>query len=262
MPPEYSPSDYALLGRSGLSNADIAGLTGQSLRLNWPMAGAALLSVIPSIYQSYEQGKELKRLKKEGPQDVTPEAFKTYQSQVAREALSSRLPGEGIARDEITRQQAMTQANIQRMSQNPAQALRAAMALNQQGVAARNQLTMAGARDQARRRAIANEAMMKRAMFQEQGRKEYAATIGALEAAKMQNINKAVQGGLSGLLNSFVLGGARQAAPLPPPPPGATGGFTTTETGNAIYQQPSYIGMVGNTFGGKDIPYEDTVLFR
>jgi len=58
MPPEYSPTDYAMLGRSGLSSADIAGLTGQSLRLNWPMAGAALLSVIPSIYQSYEQGKE------------------------------------------------------------------------------------------------------------------------------------------------------------------------------------------------------------
>lgn len=210
MPSEYTPSDYALLGRSGLSNADIAGLTGQTLRLNPWMAGAAALSTIPSIYQAYEQSKEIDRLKKEGVKDITPEAFKTYQSQVAREALSSRLPGEGIARDEITRQQAMTQANIQRMAQNPAQALRASMALNQQGVAARNQLTMAGARDQARRRALANEAMMKRAMFQEQGRKEYAQTLGALEGAKMTNINKAWQGALSGLLNSFVLGGPSQ----------------------------------------------------
>jgi hypothetical protein len=64
---------------------------------------------------------------------------------------------------------------------------------------------MQGLRDQARRRAIANDAMMRRAQFQEQGRREYANTLGALEAAKMQNINKGVQGGLSGLLNSFVL---------------------------------------------------------
>jgi hypothetical protein len=208
--PDYNYNDAALLNQSGLSNADIAGLTGQSLRLNPWMALGAGLSVIPSIYQAYEQGKELKRLKKEGPQDVTPEAFKIYQAQARREALSSRLPGESIARDEITRQQAAAQANINRYAQTPAQALRASMALNQQGIAARGQLTMAGARDQARRRAIANEAMMKRAMFQEQGRKEYASTIGALEAAKMQNINRAVQGGIAGLLNSFVLGGPQQ----------------------------------------------------
>lgn len=192
--------------KNGLSDSTIAELTGRSLQLNPYMAGAAVLSTIPSIYQAIEQSKELKRLKKEGVKDITPEAFRQYQSLVEQQAASSRLPGESIARDEITRQQANTLANIQRMSQNPAQALRAAMGLNQQGIAARNQLTMAGARDQARRRALANEAMLKRGMFQEQARKEYAATLGALEGAKMQNINKAVQGGLAGLTNSFVLG--------------------------------------------------------
>lgn len=200
-------TDAAMLSKSGLSSADIAGLTGQSLQLNPYMAGAAVLSTLPSIYQAIEQGKELKRLKKEGVKDITPEAFRQYQALVEQQAASSRLPGESIARDEINRQQAASMANISRLSQNPAQALRASMALNQQGIAARNQLTMAGARDQARRRALANEAMLKRGMFQEQARKEYAQTLGALEAAKMQNINKAVQGGLSGLMSSFVVGG-------------------------------------------------------
>lgn len=207
-------TDVAMLSKSGLSNADIAGLTGQSLQLNPYMAGAAALSTIPSIYQAIEQSKELKRLKKEGVKDITPEAFRQYQSLVEQQAASSRLPGESIARDEITRQQANTLANIQRMSQNPAQALRAAMGLNQQGIAARNQLTMAGARDQIRRRALANEAMLRKAAYQEQARKEYATTLGALEGAKMQNINKAVQGGLSGLLNSFVISGGQQQSPV------------------------------------------------
>lgn len=205
-----SPTDAALLAKSGLSNADIAGLTGQNLKLNPYMATAAVLSSLPSLYQAYEQNKELKRLKKEGVKDITPEAFKQYQAYVDQQAASSRMPGEGIARDEIARQQAIAQGNIERLSQSPAQALRAALSANQQAIQGRNQLTMAGAREQVRRRGLANEAMMRRAMFQEQARKEYAATLGALEGAKMQNINKGIQGGLSGLLNSVVIGGAEK----------------------------------------------------
>jgi hypothetical protein len=205
-----SPTDAALLAKSGLSNADIAGLMGQNMKLNPYMAGAAVLSSLPSFYQAYEQNKELKRLKKEGPQDVTPEAFRQYQNLVEQQASSVRMPGEGIAGDEISRQQAAAQANIERLSQTPAQALRAALGANQQAINARQQLRMAGARDQMRRRAIANDAMMRRGMFQEQGRKEYAAALGALEAAKMQNLNKGIQGGIAGLLNSFVMGGSKK----------------------------------------------------
>jgi len=211
-----SPTDAALLAKSGLSNADIAGLMGQSLKLNPYMATAALISSAPSFYQAYEQGKELKRLKKEGPQDVTPEAFRQYQNLVEQQASSVRMPGEGTARDEIARQQAVAQGNIERLAQTPAQALRAALGANQQAIGARQQLSMAGARDQMRRRAIANDAMMRRGMFQEQGRKEYAAALGALEAAKMQNINKGIQGGIAGLLNSFVLGGEKKSPTTPP----------------------------------------------
>ncbi len=199
------PTMLAMYARSGLRPADLAGLTNQTMRLNYPMAAIGLASTLPSFYQAYEQGKELKRLKKEGAKDVTPQAFRDYQNLVEQQSASTRMPGEAIARDEISRQQAVAQSNIERTAQNPAQALRAAMAANQQAIGARNQLSMQGLRDQARRRAIANDAMMRRAQFQEQGRREYANTLGALEAAKMQNINKGVQGGLSGLLNSFVL---------------------------------------------------------
>ncbi len=50
-----SPTDAAVLAKSGLSNADIAGLMGQNMRLNPYMAGAAVLSSLPSFYQAYEQ---------------------------------------------------------------------------------------------------------------------------------------------------------------------------------------------------------------
>jgi hypothetical protein len=122
---------------------------------------------------------------------------------------------------------------------------------------------MAGARDQMRRRAIANEAMMRRGMFQEQGRKEYAAALGALEAAKMQNINKGIQGGISGLLNSFVLGGANKSPVAPGGNTGTPTAFSTTETGAALPgYNPNPYGFLGNTYGGKDIPYGTNDLIQ
>jgi hypothetical protein len=258
-----SPTDAAVLAKSGLSNADIAGLMGQNMRLNPYMAGAAVLSSLPSFYQAYEQNKELQRLKKEGVKDITPEAFKQYQAFVEQQAASSRLPGESIARDEIARQQAVAQSNIERLAQTPAQALKAALGANQQAIQARNQITMQGARDQARRRSIANEAMLKRAMFQEQARKEYAATLGALEGAKMQNINKGIQGGISGLLNSFVLSGANKPINTVIPGGSTTTPYQTTETGAAV---PSFnttpYGAYGNVIGRKDVPYGSNDLFQ
>jgi hypothetical protein len=112
-----SPTDAALLAKSGLSNADIAGLMGQNLKLNPTMAGAALVSTLPSFYQAYEQAKELKRLKKEGARDVTPEAFRQYQNLVEQQAASARMPGEATAREEIARQQAASQANMLPLAQ-------------------------------------------------------------------------------------------------------------------------------------------------
>lgn len=258
-----SPTDAALLAKSGLSNADIAGLMGQNLKLNYPMALAGLASTIPSFYQAYEQGKELKRLKKEGARDVTPEAFRQYQNLVEQQAASARMPGEATAREEIARQQAASQANIERLAQTPSQALRAALGANQQAINARQQLSMAGARDQMRRRAIANEAMMRRGMFQEQGRKEYAAALGALEAAKMQNINKGVQGGISALLNSFVLGGAKTPKVKDTTQTTLGIGGSTIDSGASVPgYNPNPYGFLGNTYGGKDIPYGTNDLIQ
>lgn len=260
------PIDAAALAKAGLSSADIAGLTGASMQINPTMAGIAGLSTLPSFYQAYQQSQDIKKLKKQGVTDITPEAFKQYQARLEQEGASSRLPGEGIARDEIARQQAAAQANIERMAQTPGQALRAALGANQQAIQARNQLTMSGARDQARRRALANEAMFKRGMYQDQSRKEYNAALAALEAAKMQNINKGVQGGLSGLLNSFVIGSPKQSQVIPPGGGAARTGasnYTTTETGAALPgYNPNPYGFLGNTYGGKDVPYGTNDLIQ
>lgn len=203
--PAEAAATAAALSKAGLSNADIAGLTGASMQLNPYMALAAVGSTAPSFYQAYKQNKELKELRKRGVTDITPEAFKQYQALVNQQAASSRGYGEGALMDENARNRAAAQANIERLAQTPAQALRASLGANQQAIQASNRIISQRGADMARRRAIANDALLKRGMFQDQSRKEYAAAEGALEGSMAQNINKGVQGGLSGLLNSFVI---------------------------------------------------------
>lgn len=199
-------TNAAALAKSGLSSADIAGLTGASMQLNPWMALAAVGSTAPSFYQAYKQNKELKELKKRGVTDITPEAFKQYQALVNQQAAGSRGYGEGALMDENARNRAAAQANIERLAQTPGQALRASLGANQQAIQASNRIIMQRAGDMARRRALANEALLKRGMYQDQSRKEFALAKGALEGSMAQNINKGVQGGLSGILNSFVIG--------------------------------------------------------
>jgi hypothetical protein len=204
--PAEAAATAAALSKAGLSNADIAGLTGASMQLNPWMAAAAVGSTIPSFYQAYQQNKQLKELKKRGVTDITPEAFKQYQALVNQQAASSRGYGEGALMDENARNRAAAQANIERLSQTPGQALKASLAANQQAIQGSNRIIMQRAGDMARRRALANEALLKRGMYQDQSRKEFDLAKGALEGSMMQNINKGVQGGLSGVLNSFVIG--------------------------------------------------------
>jgi len=207
-PPNYSTlSDAQTLSGSGLSSADIAGLTGQSMQINPYMAGIGIASSIPSYVMAYKQQQELDELRKQGITDITPKSFKKYQDLVNQQAASARVAGEGIASDEIARQQQTVQANIERLAATPGQGLKAALGANDQAIQARMNMRMQGMREQGRRRALANEAMLRRSGFEEQSRKEYNAADAALKASIAQNLNKGVQGSLSSLLNSYVMSG-------------------------------------------------------
>jgi len=202
------------LQASGLNRADLAGLFGASMQLNPYMAGLGALTAVPSAVQAIQQGKLLKQLQKKGPEDVTPQAFKEYQSFLQNQANNARIAGYGSALENINRAQSAGLGNVLKTSINPAQALRGALALNQQGMQARTQLDLQGARAQEARQAAANQAMLQRGQFQEQGRQEYNKAVSALRGAKAQNWNNFIQGLAGAGLNSFVIGSKKPAQPL------------------------------------------------
>lgn len=195
------------LQASGLNRADMAGLFGASMQLNPYMAGLGALTAVPSAVQAVQQGRLLKQLQKQGPQDVTPQAFKEYQSFLQNQANNAQIAGYGTALENINRGQAAGLGNVYKTSINPAQALRGALALNQQGIQARNQLAMQGAQAQQARQNAANQAMLQRGQFQEQGRQEYNKAVSALRGAKAQNWNNFIQGLAGAGLNSIPIQG-------------------------------------------------------
>ena len=210
---EFTANDLAnfeALQKSGASKADLAGLFGASMQFNPYMAGVGAASAAPSAWQAIQQGKLLKELEKRGPQDVTPEAFRKYQALVDQQSTSARTFGEGDARDRVIRRQAKVQGNIERFARNPSTALRATLAANEQAIQEDNAITAQGKVDMLRRKALANQAMLQRGQFQEQGRQEYGKTRSALLGAQAQNWNNFIQGLSGAALNSFVIGAPKK----------------------------------------------------
>lgn len=205
---DIASNPYALsqLQASGLNRADLAGLFGATMKLNPWMAGVGAAAAIPTAVQAIQQGKLLKELQKKGPQDVTPQAFKEYQSFLQNQANNAQIAGYGAALENINRAQSAGLGNVYKTAINPAQALRGALALNQQGMQARTQLDIQGAQAQQARQAAANQAMLQRGQFQEQGRQEYNKAVSALRGAKAQNWNNFIQGLAGAGLNSMVIG--------------------------------------------------------
>ena len=206
-----NPLALSQLQASGLNRADLAGLFGATMQLNPYMAGLGALTAAPSAVQAVQQGRLLKQLQKQGPQDVTPQAFKEYQSFLQNQANNAKIAGYGSALENISRAQSAGLGNVYKTAINPAQALRGALALNQQGIQARTQLDIQGAQAQQARQAAANQAMLQRGQFQEKGRQEYNAAVSALRGAKAQNWNNFIQGLAGAGLNSFVIGKPNQA---------------------------------------------------
>jgi hypothetical protein len=207
-----NPLALSQLQASGLNRADLAGLFGASMQLNPYMAGLGALSAAPSIVQALKQEQLLKDLQKKGPQDITPQAFKEYQSFLQSQANNARIAGYGSALENINRAQAAGMGNVYKTAVNPSQAMRGALALNQQGIQARTQLDIQGAQAQQARQAAANQALLQRGQFQEQGRQEYNRAVSALRGAKAQNWNNFIQGLAGAGLNSFVIGAPKKPA--------------------------------------------------
>jgi hypothetical protein len=201
-------ANITALQKSGSSKADLAGLFGASMQFNPYMAGVGALSAAPSAVQAIQQGKLLKELQKKGAQDITPQAFREYQTALNNQANNAKIAGYGTALENISR--AANPGNVFKTALNSSQALRGALALNQQGIQARNQLDIQGAQAQQARQAAANQAMLQRGQFQEQGRQEYSKAVSALRGAKAQNWNNFIQGLAGAGLNSFTIGSAKK----------------------------------------------------
>ncbi len=246
--------------KSGANKADLAGLFGASMQLNPYMAGLGAVTAAPSAWQAIQQGQLLKELQKKGPQDVSPQAFRQYQAALQNQANNAQIAGYGTALENIARGQSAGLGNVYKTAINPAQALRGALALNQQGIAARNQLAIQGAQAQQARQAAANQAMLQRGQFQEQGRQEYNKAVSALRGAKAQNWNNFIQGLAGAGLNSFVIG-----TPKTPTAPDANTTTTTPGTTGADLVKSNTqwfttpYSSYGNVLGRKDVPYEDSM---
>lgn len=255
-----NPLTLSQLQASGLTRADMAGLFGANMQLNPWMAGLGAATAVPSALQAIQQGSLLKELQKKGPQDITPQAFRQYQTALNNQANNAKIAGYGSALENINRGQSAGLGNVYKSAINPAQALRGALALNQQGIQARNQLDIQGAQAQQARQAAANQAMMQRGQFQEQGRQEYNKAVSALRGAKAQNWNNFIQGLAGAGLNSFVIGSPK--TPGAPTTPGST--TVDTPTGADLVKSNTQgfttpYSSYGNFMKYKDIPYEDTL---
>jgi len=229
--------------KGGLSKADTAGLFGANMKINPYMAGVGLVSTVPTFLQAIEQEKLLKDLQKEGIQDVTPLAFKKYQMGVNNQANNAKIAGYGTALGNIGRRQAAGLGNLYKGSINPSQVIRGALALNEQGIQAENQLDIQGARAQEARQGISNQAMLEGAKWEEKGRQEYNNAVSALRGAKAQNWNNFVQGLTGAALNSYVIGGPKAPASTKDQNFVNSGPAPTTFAGNQYYSNnkgPAY----------------------
>ena len=136
----------------------------------------------------------------EGAKDITPLAFKQMQAGLENQANNAQIAGYGQAMENINEQQATTLGEAKRAGLSSSNLLNTLSRLNQQGMAAKRQLAMQGqqAREQRMNRAL--QAQGQRGQYQEQGRREFNATIGALKGAAQQQRNALYQAPFTGAL--------------------------------------------------------------
>lgn len=170
-------------------------------------AGLNTLGALPGFINSFQQDALRRRLMKQGPQDITPVAFRQMQQGLENQANNAQIAGYGQALDNINQQQSTTLGEAKRAGLSSSNLLNTLSRLNQQGMIAKRQLALQGqsAREQRLNRALA--AQGQRGQYQEQGRREFNNTIGALKAAAQQQRNAFFQAPIQGAFAGMRYGG-------------------------------------------------------
>ena len=163
-------------------------------------AGLNTIGAIPGFVNSFQQDALRRRLMKQGPQDITPVAFRQMQAGLENQANNAQIAGYGQAMDNINEQQATTLGEAKRAGLSSSNLLNTLSRLNQQSMASKRQLAMQGqqAREQRLNRALS--AQGQRGQFQEQGRREWNASIAALKGAAQQQRNAFYQAPFTGAM--------------------------------------------------------------
>ena len=184
----------------------------------------------------------------EGAQDITPVAFRQMQAGLENQANNAQIAGYGQAMDNINEQQATTLGEAKRAGLSSSNLLNTLSRLNQQSMASKRQLAMQGqqAREQRLNRALA--AQGQRGQYQEQGRREWNASIGALKGAAQQQRNAFYQAPFTGALAGMRYG-ASQNNPSEP-------ASEMTETITSPTPPTTPYSSYGNILGYKDQPYQ------
>lgn len=182
-----------------------------------PIATSALLNTagaLPGFVNSFQQDALRRKLMAEGAKDPTPLAFKQMQAGLENQANNAQIAGYGQAMDNINEQQATTLGEAKRAGLSSSNLLNTLSRLNQQSMASKRQLAMQGqqAREQRLNRALA--AQGQRGQYQEQGRREWNASIGALKGAAQQQRNAFFQAPFTGALAGMRYGsGGEKSTP-------------------------------------------------
>ena len=177
-------------------------------------AGLNTLGAIPGFVNSFQQDALRRRLMKQGPQDITPVAFRQMQAGLENQANNAQIAGYGQAMDNINEQQATTLGEAKRAGLSSSNLLNTLSRLNQQSMASKRQLAMQGqqAREQRLNRALS--AQGQRGQYQEQGRREWNASIGALKGAAQQQRNAFFQAPFTGAMAGMRYGsGGEKSTP-------------------------------------------------
>lgn len=168
-----------------------------------PIATSALLNTagaLPGFVNSFQQDALRRKLMAEGAKDITPLAFKKMQAGLENQANNAQIAGYGQAMENINEQQATTLGEAKRAGLSSSNLLNTLSRLNQQGMAAKRQLAMQGQQAKEQRMNRALQAQGQRGQYQEQGRREFDATIGALKGAAQQQRNAFFQAPFTGAL--------------------------------------------------------------
>jgi hypothetical protein len=153
-----------------------------------------MLPVIVSGINAIKIGRDLKKLKKRGQLDVTPQAFRDAIQAQRGLAASTQIPGYSQALDNMNANAQATMGNVNRTVQSGAQALAAATRVGQNQTQNLNRLAMQGMQNQQAQQGRLTSMLGQQGQYQEQGRQEFSRDVAALTGAKRQQWFDAAKG--------------------------------------------------------------------